>query len=70
MKKYIYSEQDSNKLLRIEEAVPECGDYCDRCGECLACFGGDECWNGSEFVGEHFWVEYEDEQEKNHAELD
>lgn len=35
--------------------APECGDYCEYCGDCLHCFAGDECYcNGgrghSEFI--------------------
>jgi len=42
---------------RDEEATPVCGeDFCERCGDCLVCFGGDECCEG----GEHEWVRYED----------
>jgi hypothetical protein len=52
MKKHVYVR---DKLVRVEEAEPVCGtDFCDRCGDCLACFGGEQC------IGEpeHFWVEY------------
>jgi hypothetical protein len=42
---------------RIEEATPKCGeDFCDRCGDCLACFGEDPCVDGHR---EHLWVVYE-----------
>lgn len=64
MKKYIYSQQDYNKLLRVEEATPKCGDICNRCGECLVRYGEAKCLDG--FHEDHLWVEYE--QEKNHAE--
>ena len=37
---------------------PECGvDFCDICGDCLACYGGDDC-----YLAEHRWAVYlEDE---------
>lgn len=56
MKRYVYSEE-GNKLLRIEEATPICGDYCDTCGDCLHCYGGEPCYESQ--GGEHFWVTYE-----------
>ena len=41
-----------------EEAEPECGeDFCDSCGDCLHCYGGDPCLESSD--GEHFWVAYD-----------
>lgn len=56
MIRYVYNMNDLDTLLRVEEATPECGeDFCDRCGDCLDCYGSDPCANG----GEHFWVEYE-----------
>ena len=63
MMKHIY-DSTGRKLLRTEEAVPECGkDFCDRCGDCLHCDGGNPCYgaNGEEF--EHFWVEYEEQDD-------
>lgn len=61
MKKHIYGKQ-SDKLLRVEDADPECGeDFCDRCGDCLHCYGGDPCWDGGAEHPDHYWVVYEDE---------
>lgn len=38
---------------------PECGeDFCDRCGDCLACYGNDPCWDGGEEPGTHSWFVY------------
>jgi len=35
-------------------ATPICGeDFCDSCGDCLACYGGDWCPEGG-----HTWVVY------------
>jgi hypothetical protein len=49
------SEVD-DRLLRTEEAVPVCGeDFCDSCGDCLACYGGDYCPERPE----HRWIVYE-----------
>jgi len=59
MKKYVYSD-DTNELLRVEEAEPECGvDFCDRCGDCLHCYGWGPCYDGANERDEHFWVVYE-----------
>lgn len=41
---------------------PECGrDFCDACGDCLACYGGDPCW--PRHKGPHLWVRYGDKNE-------
>lgn len=37
-----------------EEVAPGCGDYCDRCGDCLVCDSEGGCPLG----GEHMWVIY------------
>lgn len=38
-----------------------CGeDFCDACGDCLACYGGDVCY-GQDPPGEHVWVPKEQE---------
>ena len=56
MKKQIHI---NGHFVRTEEATPECGvDFCDSCGDCLSCYGSDECQTSES--GEHFWVEYED----------
>ena len=55
MEKHIYTN-DGSTLLDVVEAEPECGkDFCDTCGDCLACYGEDECPNGNI---EHYWIEY------------
>jgi hypothetical protein len=57
VKKHIYDNQD--KLIEIVEAEPVCGlDFCDSCGDCLNCYGGDECLEG--YDGKHYWVVYQD----------
>lgn len=44
------------KIIKTEEAEPKCGeDFCDECGDCLHCYGGDPCYNG----GEHIWIVYD-----------
>jgi len=53
--------------LRTEEAEPVCGeDFCDSCGDCLACYGCDPCFDG----GDHFWVEYEGDEKKQRDETE
>jgi hypothetical protein len=59
MKKYVYLDLGGlkTKFLGIEYAEPECGeDFCDSCGDCLSCNGGDECLGNED--GKHLWVEY------------
>jgi hypothetical protein len=63
MDKHVYSNQDINRLLRIEECdMPSCGEvFCDRCGDCMRC-ASDGCYPGSgKTYPSHFWVEYEDD---------
>jgi len=49
-----------NHFIREENAIPVCNvDFCDTCGDCLACYGEDECMESES--GKHFWVEYEGE---------
>ena len=56
MRKLIYDFY-GEKLLREEIADPVHGkDFCDRCGDCLDCYGDDPCSDG----GDHVWIEYED----------
>lgn len=51
----IYDERGI-ELLRVEERTPECGEaFCDRCGDCLACYG-DVCPEGCR------WVVYEGDE--------
>lgn len=57
MKRRVYNDS-GDKLLRVEEAEPECGeDFCDLCGDCLSCEGDTECLSSSD--GKHPWVIYE-----------
>jgi hypothetical protein len=57
MRAEVYTE-DGQTLLRTEERVPECGkDFCDRCGDCLHCYGDDPCISGEEYPA-HRWVIY------------
>jgi len=47
-------------FIRSEDAEPECGkDFCDTCGDCLHCYGGDNCYLNRYGCG-HYWVKYED----------
>lgn len=44
---------------RVEDRVPVCGeDFCDQCGDCLACYLEDPCPGG----GAHMWVIYEGDE--------
>lgn len=55
MKRYVY-DAAGETLLRVEKGTPVCGeDFCDRCGDCLACHAW-ECTNGKGC----WWVVYED----------
>lgn len=47
-------------IVSSEEATPVCGDFCDRCGDCLACYEEDKCLDE---VG-HLWVVYDGEGKK------
>ena len=52
-----HGDLDGKKIGKII-ADPECGkDFCDSCGDCLDCYGGDPCWDAGE-SGDHFWVRY------------
>jgi hypothetical protein len=56
MKRYTY-ESDGIMILEEEDANPVCGvDFCDNCGDCLACYGNEPC-----VYGEHHWVKYEED---------
>jgi len=45
------------QVVEYVRAEPECGvDFCDHCGDCLHCYGGDPCPDGT-----HSWIVYEDE---------
>ena len=47
-----------------ERGEPECGkDFCDQCGDCLHCYGGDPCCPAGENLGDHFWVIYNPDKE-------
>ena len=59
MRRFVY-DYKGEKLLKVEEAEPECGeDFCDTCGDCLRCYGGEACYVAAD--GEHWWVVYEEE---------
>lgn len=51
---------DKGVLIRIIEKEPECGkDFCEICGDCLHCYGGDPCYNARENGIDHIWLEEE-----------
>ena len=63
MTKNIYDARGIT-LRRQEEAKPLCGeDFCDRCGDCLACYGDGACYDTGDEQGSHFWVVYDGEAE-------
>jgi hypothetical protein len=50
-----------NKAPTVEDRTPKCGeDFCDSCGDCLHCYGGDTCWRDDS--GKHYWVVYEEDE--------
>lgn len=52
-------EQPDGSYKREERGEPECGkDFCDTCGDCLHCYGGEECYPRGEAEGQHRWVIY------------
>ena len=59
MRKHIY-DYTGTRQIRMVDDTPECGeDFCDSCGDCLSCYGDDDCRDG----GTHFWVEYGDKSD-------
>jgi hypothetical protein len=65
MKKHIYNEP-GDTLLRVVEDEPVCGeDFCDACGDCLSCYGYDDCYPRG---GDHFWVQYGENDEDTETE--
>lgn len=60
MLKHIY-DQNGHQEIAVEKAEPQCGeDFCDSCGDCLFCYGGDPCYTNDD--GPHFWVEYRSQE--------
>ena len=50
---------DGGGMLGTVELDVECGQaFCDSCGDCLYCYGGDPCGNDDE-PGGHSFVIYE-----------
>ena len=44
---------------RFEVREPKCGrDFCDKCGDCLHCYGSGPCYADDENP-EHRWIIYE-----------
>lgn len=49
-------DNKTDEVIEVIEATPICGeDFCDSCGDCLYCYGGDDCYYSD---GGHYWVEY------------
>jgi hypothetical protein len=52
--------EQAEELKRAMEGTPECGqDFCDGCGDCLACYGGDQCYRTTPPDDAHIWVVYD-----------
>ena len=59
MRKYIVDSAGKH-IQGTEEAEPVCGeDFCERCGDCLVCYGYDVCPTTE---GNHIWIEYEEKE--------
>lgn len=51
-------DNDGRIKLSEEDREPVCGeDFCDDCGDCLHCYGGDDCYPHG---GQHRWIIYGD----------
>jgi hypothetical protein len=51
---------ETGDTLRTDEHEPECGeDFCDVCGDCLACYGGDPCCPDGTDRSAHRWIRHE-----------
>ncbi len=67
MLKYIYDFPGQN-LIRVVDEVPVCGrDFCDECGDCLACNGSEPCYHDGQLGQSHFWVQYGEDAEQDDA---
>lgn len=54
-----YWSPDCDDLLLVTDEEPVCGeDFCDACGDCLSCYGGDDCTESRDGSGSHRWIEY------------
>ena len=52
-------EQADGSYVDVEHGDPVCGeDFCDKCGDCLHCYGDGPCFDGSEQLIAHRWVIY------------
>lgn len=55
---------DGDRFIERFEGEPECGeDFCDQCGDCLACYGGDPCEDGE---SGHNWIRYAEPEDGAH----
>ena len=53
---FVYAK-DGTEHLGLAQLEVACSDaFCDSCGDCMCCYGDDECPAGS-----HRWVLYEDD---------
>lgn len=55
MRCYVYDRSGKTLERTVDDYDPGCGvDFCDWCGDCLACYAHDPCPRGV-----HRWVIYE-----------
>lgn len=59
MHAHVYNT-DLKTFVATLDVEPVCGEhFCDHCGDCLACYGGDPCYHSGEDVGAtHVWILY------------
>lgn len=58
---YDYRLDKTSWLELPDDELWVCGaDFCDRCGDCLACYGSDSCY-GTDGYDEHTFVVYRDQ---------
>lgn len=65
----IICDHRGNAIGSKDNVEPVCGeDFCDACGDCLSCYGGEDGCCGEEAKA-HIWIVYlsEDEDSKHHA---
>ena len=57
-------EEPRTRQQRLEAGTPKCGvDFCDGCGDCLSCYGGDPCYRTDPPDAAHMWVVYDDQSD-------
>lgn len=58
--KLLIVDRESDEIVEETTAIPVCGnDLCEECGDCIHCFGGNECAFTKD--KQHVWMRYGDE---------